>query len=251
MVKPSREYLYGINPAFEAIRAGKRRIYAAFLSESSRKNSRILKLEKRCGEAKIPLEWVEKGRILQLSGSKDNQGVALKAAPYPYLDSSSFWAKNRILLLDNVEDPHNVGALLRCAEVFGFRDVLLTNKGTPDIYPSVVKVSAGASEFLNIARDAAANRYMKAALENDFTVVALDTKGTSVLRALRGDRPKKLMLVVGGEDKSVGQFILNEAHHIVSIPQQGRVNSLNASVAAGIAMYELGGNGDCSGGNGS
>jgi 23S rRNA (guanosine2251-2'-O)-methyltransferase len=239
MPRPSREYLYGINPAFEVIRAGKRRVYEAYFSESSRRNPRIQKLEKRCRESDIPLEWVEKGRILQLAKSKDNQGVVLKTEPFPYLASDTLLEKERLLLLDNVEDPHNVGALLRCAEVFGFRDVLLTSRGTPDIYPSVVKVSAGASEFLNIARDGTANRYMKSALDRGFTVVALDAKGPDDLRAVRKEEFEKLLLVVGGEDKSVGQFILNQAHHVISIPQQGRVNSLNASVAAGIAMYEL------------
>jgi len=239
MPRASREYLYGINPAFEVIRAGKRKVYEACFSESARRNPRIRKLETRCKEAGIPYEWVEKGRILQLSKSKDNQGVVLRAAAYPYQPSNTLWEKDRLLLLDNVEDPHNVGALLRCAEVFGFRDVLLTSRGTPDIYPSVVKVSAGASEFLNIARDGTANRYMKTALDQDFTVVALDAKGTDDLRSVRNQQIEKLLLVVGGEDKSVGQFILNKAHHVTSIPQRGRVNSLNASVAAGIAMYEL------------
>jgi len=239
MPRSSREYLYGINPAFEVLRAGKRRVQEAYFSESARKNPRIQKLEKRCRELNIPLEWVEKGRILQLSKSKDNQGVVLKAETYPYLASDTFWEKKRLLLLDNVEDPHNVGALLRCAEIFGFRDVLLTSRGTPDIYPSVVKVSAGASEFLNVARDGTANRYMKVALDEGFTVVALDAKGTDTLRDIREDPFEKLLLVVGGEDKSVGQFIINKAHHVVSIPQQGRVNSLNASVAAGIVMYVL------------
>lgn len=241
MTRPSREYLYGINPAFEAVRAGRRTVYQAFLSQSSRNHPRLKKLEAFLLARQIPIEWVERGRVLDLSSSRENQGVVLKTSPYPYARSDDLLAGNRLLLLDNVEDPHNVGAILRCAEVFGFHQVLLTAKGTPEVYPSVVKVSAGATEFLHIAKDRSANQYAQAALQNGFTLVALDAKGTTPLEALRGRPFDKLLLVIGGEDKSVGQFILNQAHHVAAIAQYGRVNSLNASVAAGIAMHALGG----------
>jgi len=239
MGKPSREYLYGINPAFEAVRAGRRRIYQAFLNESSRNHPRLKKLAAFLDARDIPIEWVERGRVLDLSSSRENQGVVLKTSPYPYAASDELLAGDRLLLLDNVEDPHNVGAILRCAEVFGFHQVLLTRKGTPEVYPSVVKVSAGATEFLSIAKDRSATQYVQAALERSFTLVALDAKGTTPLESLQGAEMARLLLVIGGEDKSVGQFILNQAHHIASIEQRGRVNSLNASVAAGIAMHAL------------
>lgn len=240
MSKPSREYLYGINPAFEAIRAGRRTIYQAYLNEGSRNHPRLKKLEAFLESREIPIEWVERGRVLDLSSSKDNQGVVLKTSPYPYVSSDDLLEGTRLLLLDNVEDPHNVGAILRCAEVFGFHRVLLSRKGTPEVYPSVVKVSAGATEFLQIAKDHSATQYVQAALQLDFTVVALDAKGTTPLESLGAQTIGKLLLVIGGEDKSVGQYILNQAHHIASITQHGRINSLNASVAAGIAMHTLG-----------
>lgn len=239
MAKPSREYLYGINPAFEAVRAGRRRIYQAFLNQASQNSPRMKKLASFLESKQIPIDWVEKGRVLDLSSSKDSQGVALKTSPYPYVPSDELLTGDRLMLLDNVEDPHNVGAILRCAEVFGFHRVLLTRKGTPDIYPSVVKVSAGATEFLQIAKDHSANQYVQAALGEGFTLVALDAKGTTPLESLREQGIDKLLLVIGGEDKSVGQYILNQAHHVASITQHGRINSLNASVAAGIAMHAL------------
>ena len=151
-------------------------------------------------------------------------------------------AHQRLLLLDNIEDPQNVGAILRSAEVFGFNGVCLPNRGVPEVYPSIVKVSAGATEFMQIARQFSANQYARKAAEEGYQIAALDMNGNTTLEAVRTAAPEKLMLTIGGEDKSVGQFILNMADHTIGIPQFGRVNSLNASVAAGIVMHALDGN---------
>jgi 23S rRNA (guanosine2251-2'-O)-methyltransferase len=239
MARSSREYIYGINPAFECLRAGRRTLFEAFLSQSSERNPRLRKLERLFQEHQIQVNWVEKGRIMDLSGSKDNQGVVIKVSPYPYIPLSDMLDQDRLLLLDNVEDPHNVGAILRSAEVFGFHHVLLTTKGTPEIYPSVVKVSAGATEFLAICREKSATHYTQAFIEHGYEIVALDAKGTTPLESLRHAGLRRLALVVGGEDRSVGQYILNHAAYIASIPQKGRINSLNASIAAALAMHTL------------
>lgn len=239
MAKPSREYIYGINPAFEVVRAGKRRVYEAYINEAAVHRSRIRKLSQYLGKADIPIQWVNKGRVTDLSGNKDHQGVVLKTTPYPYQPSDTLWGRPRLLLLDNVEDPHNVGAILRSAEIFGFNTVLLSKKGVPDIYPSVVKVSAGATEFLDIAKDASANSYVRTAQDQGYQVVALDASGTVDIRTVRTQLIDKVIVVLGGEDRSVGQFILNAADLVVSIGQRGRINSLNASVAAGISLFAL------------
>ena len=239
MGKPRREYVYGINPAFEVLRAGRRTLYGACLSRSADRNPRVRKLERLLTDRKIPLEWVERGRVRDLAESKDHQGVVLKTSPYPYVPLADMLDRDKLLLLDNVEDPHNVGAILRSAEIFGFHHVLIPRKGTPEIYPSVLKVSAGAAEFLSITREGASAQYVRTALDHGFAVVALDAKGKVSLEDDRLAGLSRLLLVVGGEDHSVGQFILNHATHVAAIPQQGRVNSLNASVAAAIGMYEL------------
>ena len=145
-----------------------------------------------------------------------------------------------MLLLDNIEDPHNVGAILRSAEVFGFTSVCLPKKGVPEVYPSVVKVSTGATEFMKISRNDSANGYARKAAEEGYRIVALDMAGKSTLQEVASAGHEKLLLVIGGEDRSVGQFILNMAEDVVGIQQHGKVNSLNASVAAGIAMFALG-----------
>ena len=240
MAKASREFVYGLNPAFEVLRAGKRRVFAAHLNEGMRENSRVKKLVSLLERNEVEIEWEDKGRLMQLSGSRDHQGVVLKTTLYPYAEFTELLRVPRMLLLDNVEDPHNVGAILRSAEVFGFTSVCLPKKGVPEVYPSVVKVSTGATEFMKICRDESANGYARKAAEAGYRIAALDMAGKASLREVAVANHEKLLLVIGGEDRSVGQFILNMAEDVVGIEQQGRVNSLNASVAAGIAMFALG-----------
>lgn len=239
MAKPGQEYIYGINPAFEVVRAGKRQVYEAYLNQAAARQPRIRKLSQYLEKMDIPIQWVDKRRLMELSGSRDHQGVILKTKPYPYQPSDTLWGRPRLLLLDNIEDPHNVGAILRSAEIFGFNAILLSGKGVPDIYPSVVKVSAGATEFLDIAKDASANSYVRTAQYEGYQVVVLDVNGMVDIRTVCTQLTDKVLIVIGGEDRSVGQFILNTADLVVSIGQQGRINSLNASVAAGIFLFAL------------
>jgi 23S rRNA (guanosine2251-2'-O)-methyltransferase len=237
--KSRHEYVYGINPAFEVLRGGKRKVHEAFLNEHAQDNPRLKKLAQFLQTRMVPIEWVTKQRIFELAESKDHQGAVLKTEPYPYARAEDLYERERLLLLDNTEDPHNTGAIIRCADVFGYHAILAPLKGVPEVYPSVVKVSAGATEHLDIAREGSANQHMMKARETGHVVVALDAKGTIDLRDLAPALPSRHLLVIGGEAKAVSQFILNEADHIASIPQQGKINSLNASVAAGIAMYAL------------
>tara|TARA_B100000579_G_scaffold279721_1_gene231514 strand:+ start:650 stop:1381 length:732 start_codon:yes stop_codon:yes gene_type:complete len=240
VAKASREFIYGLNPAFEVLRAGKRRVFAAYINEGMRKNPRLKKLAGLLESKNVELEWTDKGRLMQLSGSRDHQGVVLKTSLYAYVEFEGLLDAQRMLLLDNLEDPHNVGAILRSAEVFGFTSVCLPKKGVPEIYPSVVKVSTGATEFMKICRSHSANHYALKAAEAGYRIVALDMAGKANLREISAANYDRLLLVIGGEDRSVGQYILNMAEDIIGIRQQGQVNSLNASVAAGIAMFELG-----------
>jgi 23S rRNA (guanosine2251-2'-O)-methyltransferase len=239
MPKPSREYIYGINPAFEVVRAGRRRVYQAYINKASAHQPRMRKLTQYLGRSGIPEELVSRQRLMDLSRSKDHQGVVLKTSPYPYRPSEELWGRPRLLLLDNVEDPHNVGAILRSAEIFGFHTVLLSSRGVPDVYPSVVKVSAGATEFLDIAKDATANSYVRTAQKQGYQVVVLDMDGKVDIGEVRPQLGAKVLILIGGEDRPVGQFILNTADLVASIGQRGRINSLNASVAAGIALFAL------------
>jgi len=238
--KPSHEYVYGINPCFEVIRGGRREIKEAFLNKTASESPRIKKLAGFLASRNIPINWVQKDRLFQLSKSKENQGAVVKSSLYPYVKFEDLLGKKKLLLLDNVEDPHNVGAIIRSAEIFGFDAVLLPSRGVPDVYPSVVKVSAGATEHLSIARECGANTYVKRAQAEGYKVVALDEEGREDIKDIKLNPEEKFILVIGGEGKSVGQFIINNADYVAAIRQHGKINSLNASVASGIAMFALG-----------
>jgi len=229
-----------LNPAFETLRANRREIYKAFLGQRSRGNTRFKKLAAILEQRGVPIGWTDRGKLNQIAGSGEHQGAALEVSGFEYADSDKLIATaERILLLDNIEDPQNLGAILRSAEIFGFGSVLLPTKGTPGVYPSVVKASAGATEHLCIARDKNAVGYFRSAKESGFTVIALDAGGTKPLSPVSGFAHHKLLLVIGGENRSVGRYILNNADHTTRIEQLGRVSSLNASVAAGVAMREF------------
>ncbi|MCF7792279.1 MAG: 23S rRNA (guanosine(2251)-2'-O)-methyltransferase RlmB [Victivallales bacterium] len=235
----ARTLVYGLNPALETVIGKRRKIYKAYVSTgSSPKFKSLLNILKT---SSVPIQKTDKGRLFNLVRTKNHQGVVLETEPYPYVTFNRLFEKgNKLLLIDNIEDPHNLGAVLRNAEIFGFKNVLLPSKGSPEIYSSVVKVSSGATEHLFISRDMTANGYVKKSIEYGFKIAALDEKADTDLNDLKENlKTDKFMLVIGGEDKSVGQYILNNADYIVKIPQKGKINSLNASVASGIAMYAL------------
>lgn len=235
----SVEFLYGLNPVFECLRAERRTVHEAFVNERTATSPRLKTLARLLENKGVHMTLTDKGRLHQLCGSPEHQNVVLKVSRYPYASNQECLQQDRVLLLDNVEDPHNVGAILRSSEVFGFHYILLPTKGVPEIYPSVSKVSAGAVEFLNIARDCSAVTYCQKALEAGYTIASLDARGNVPLDDFARDIPTPLLVVIGGEDKGVGQFILNNSNAVLAIPQSGKINSLNASVAASLTLYAL------------
>jgi len=239
MESQHEEFLYGTHPVHEALVAAKRPARELLLDERSG-DARLKPLEQAAAKRGVPVRRTNKQVLFEACGSKQHQGAVLRTVAFPYspLDDSVF-ERPRLLLLDNIEDPRNTGAILRSAEIFGFTTILLPMRGTSEIYPSVAKTSAGATEYLDIVRAANSNRYVQRAREVGYRIVALDMHGKVRLSDIPRQDVRPLLLVIGGEDKRIGQFILNEADAVASIPQHGRVTSLNASVAAGIALYHF------------
>ncbi|MFA6929014.1 MAG: RNA methyltransferase [Lentisphaeria bacterium] len=233
------DFLYGINPAFEAIRAGRRSMIRLYLSQGSEQNPRLKKLAQVAEKYQVPMEFVDKALLFDFCQTREHQGCVLETGPFPYTPFAELLGEKRLLLLDNIEDPHNVGAIARTAEALGWRNMLLPRRGCPLLLPSVVKAAAGACEFLQVSVNCASNQYVKIALEEGYSVVSLDGAGPIPLEDIRDKQLDKLLLVVGGENSGVSQFILNHSSHIAAIRQSGKINSLNASVAAALALYLL------------
>lgn len=235
------DFIYGLNPAFEVVLAGRRQLFRLYLANGSAANPRLKKLEQLAQSRGVAVEWADKARLFDLCQTRDHQGAVLEAAGFPYTPFADMLGEDRLVLLDNLEDPHNVGAIMRSAEALGWKNILLPRRGVPLLLPSVLKTSAGAGEHLNIAVNCSANQYVKIALEAGYTVVSLDASGKISLEEIRDRKPEKLLLVAGGENAGVSQFVLNCSTYVAAIRQYGRINSLNASVAAALALYVLGG----------
>ena len=232
------EILHGVNPAFETLRARRRHVHRLWIAAQSVQRPRMRKLAELAATAGAVVEPADKQQLFERAGTRQHQGVVFETDPYPYIGLDALWAHPRLLLLDNVEDPQNTGAILRSAEGLGFGGVVLPAKGVPEVYASVVKASAGASEHLEIHRATKTSQFLRAALERGYHLAALDAKGTTPLPDWRPDPDTPLLLVVGGEDKGVGRFILIQAQATLAIPSGGRVRSYNASVSAALAMYQ-------------
>jgi len=231
--------LYGLHPVTEALRAGRRSARELLLDEKA-PGDRFREIRKLAEGRNLRVYPCSKHDLFEACGNRRHQGVVLVADPFPYSPlTDDVFHEPRLLLLDNLEDPRNTGAILRSADLFGFHTVLLPRKGGAGIYPSVVKTSAGASEHLQVVREANSTTYFKRARAADYRVVALDAAGDTALAEVPVSDPRPLLLVLGGEDKRIGQYLLNSADVVARIPQQGHVNSLNASVAAGIALYHF------------
>lgn len=201
---------------------------------------RFAALVRAAQAAQVPVRKVTKQELFTHCGSRQHQGAVLQASAFPYTElDDGLFERPRLLLLDNIEDPRNAGAILRSADLFGFQTVLMPLRGSTEIYPSVVKTSAGACEHLQVVRAANSTRYVKRARECGYRIIALDMQGETELSAIPVSDSRPLLLVIGGEDKRIGQYILNESDVTARIPQQGHINSLNASVAAGIALYHF------------
>lgn len=237
----TNESLYGLHPVQEALRAGRRRVEGVWV-DGNAPAGRFRAIREVAAKAGIQVRETTKQDLFKRCGTRHHQGVVLEAGPFPHtpMDDAVFERK-RLLLLDNIEDPRNAGAILRSADLFGFHTVLMPMKGGSGVYPSVVKTSAGASEHLDIVRDANTPAYFKRARKAGYRTVVMDMHGDTELREVPAEFGRPLLLVQGGEDKRVGQYLLNEADIVARIPQHGHVNSLNASVAAGIALYHFSG----------
>jgi 23S rRNA (guanosine2251-2'-O)-methyltransferase len=193
------------------------------------------------GGLKLPLKRVSR---LQLDGiAKVNQGVALEVARYPYVEVADILRRAHklaeqpfILALDHVQDPHNLGALLRTAEVVGTHGAVIPHRRAAEVTPAVVSASAGASEHLRVAQIANLAQTLKALKAEGLWVVGL-VSDPHAQPYHQVDLDLALALVIGAEDRGLSRLVRETCDLLVRLPMRGQIESLNASVAGGIALY--------------
>ncbi|MBQ1614150.1 MAG: 23S rRNA (guanosine(2251)-2'-O)-methyltransferase RlmB [Selenomonas sp.] len=235
------DVLIGRNAVTEALRAG-RGINKILLADGDREGqvSEIIALAKERG---IILQFVERSKIESVAGGLRHQGVMAYVAPVAYAELDDILRKAEeageppfLLLLDELEDPHNLGALLRTADATGVHGVLIPKRRSVPLTATVAKTSAGAVEYVPVARIGNISQTLKNLKEKGFWVAGADMDGSQ--NYYEADLTGPLVLVVGSEGKGMGRLTKEQCDFIVKMPMVGKINSLNASVAGSILMYE-------------
>lgn len=238
---PERDDLiYGRNPVIEALESGHPLEKILILDGGTGSISKIVALAKEVG---VRVEFVDRRVLDRLSGGRNNQGVVAKAETFKYstVDEILELAEKQeedpfILLLDGIEDPHNLGAILRTAECAGVHGVVIPERRSASVNSTVIKVSAGACEHMKVARVTNMARLVDELKNSGIWVAALDM-GDNLYYQQNLTGP--IAIVVGNEGKGISRLVKEKCDYKISIPLKGRVTSLNASNAVGIAVYEV------------
>ena len=241
MTQKNREYLYGKNAVRECLRAQRRHIHRLYLAKGMKPTPLVQEVIQRARKLKIPTQEVPRKKLDFWGAS--HQGMALETGRFPTVDISDILKhavkQNEapfILALDHLEDPHNVGALLRTAEIVGVHGVILPDRRSAGITPTVVNTSAGASELMDVSMVVNLADTIKTLKDYGFTVFGADGGGDLEISEI--EWPEKTAIVMGGEAKGMRRLTKENCDHLFRIPADG-YESLNVSAAAAVALYQI------------
>ena len=230
-------FIYGKNPVIEAINA-KKAIRVFLVSNFS--DQKILSLIKN---NKVPVNYIAPNEMDKMANNGVHQGIGAELKPYQTvsLEEIIYKAKKKdkkiIVMLDGIEDPHNLGAILRSADVFEASGIILPKHNSVSLNATVAKTSAGAINYVPVAIVNNLNQAIATLKQEGYWIVSTDGSATISYSSIKYDFP--VVVVIGSEGKGVSSLVLKNSDYIVKIPQFGHVNSLNASVAAGILLAEV------------
>jgi len=236
------ELLYGIHPVFETLVAGRRRVYEVYL-DKEKKSGRLAKIESMAAAGGVLIKSIGPDDFKALTGTIGHQGAAAMVSPYPQVTVQDMLQtvegedkKHFLLMLDNIQDPQNLGAIIRTALCVGIHGIVVPKDRSASPTPAVSKASAGALEHIRLVRVTNLVQTIKHCKASGLWVMGLQKDAAQAIYAadLRGP----IALVLGGEQKGIRRLVKKNCDFLVSIPQKGTLNSLNASVAAAVAMYE-------------
>ena len=236
------EIIYGLNPVLEALR-GKRRAFELFVSGSAadRRLEKLLAIAKEKG---VPVRQREKGDIARLCGTEHHQGVALRIEAFAYTMVEDILTRQRnsgekglIVVLDGIQDPRNLGAIIRSAACAGAHGVIIPKDRAVGVTAIVEKGSAGAVETVAVAQVTNIAQTLDDLKREDYWIFGAVGDAPSTL--YEHDFRWNVALVIGAEGEGIRPLVRKKCDHLVSIPVRGGVNSLNASVAAGVVLFEI------------
>jgi 23S rRNA (guanosine2251-2'-O)-methyltransferase len=234
------EWITGRNPVFEVLRAGRRQLYRLWVAQGAEPKGTLGDILQLARTHQVPIKYVNKSDLDGIDSH--HQAVALDTGEYPYSDLETIihYAESRnepvfVLLLDLVQDPQNLGTLLRSAEAFGVHGVILPLARTATVTPAVVNASSGATEMLNITRHNIAQA-MDCLKDAGGWMVGLedspDAQPPSQINLKGG-----VGLIVGNEAKGLRRLVRDKCDFLLRIPMRGKIDSLNAAVAGSIALF--------------
>lgn len=229
----------GKNAVAEAVKSGT--TIEKIMVDKENKSHAVYELVKLCKSKKLPVQSVDKSALDRLSVSGRHQGIIGIATEFVYSDMDELLVKKddgkglTLILLDGIEDPHNMGAIIRVAECAGASGIIIPKRRNCGVTDTAVKVSCGASQYVKVAKVNNVNDAIRELKERGIIVFATDMDGDDIYKTdLTGD----VAFVIGGEGKGVHELTKKLCDGIIALPQNGKINSLNASVATGIVLYE-------------
>ena len=237
------EVLYGVHPVEEALKAGRRR-FDHVLVARERDDLRLEKLVAALRQAGIPVRQDSREQLTLMAKTPAHQGVVAFVRAQEFLtiedlyapDSANPSARRLLLAIDGVEDPQNLGALLRVADGAGVDGVILTERRAAPLSPVAIKASAGAAEHLRIARVVNLVRSLEELKRQNIWVIGLDERGTADYDQF--DLTGNCVLVMGREGAGLHELVRRTCDHLLRIPMAGGVSSLNVSAAGAVVLYE-------------
>ena len=238
---PDEQKIEGRNAVLEAMRAG-RTIDRLFVQEGLQ-DGPVLSILREASKHDTIVTRVKKERLDQMSDTGRHQGVIAQAAAYVYAEVEDILEKARIageapfvILLDNIEDPHNLGAIIRTANLAGAHGVIIPKRRAVGLTAAAVKASAGAVNYTPVAKVTNLGSTIEELKKEGLWFVCADMGGTPMYQL---DLKGPIGLVIGNEGDGVSRLVREKGDFIASIPMKGQIDSLNASVAAGVLSYEI------------
>ncbi len=227
--------LAGIHPVAEALRAG--RPLERILVARGAGGPRLQQIIDLARQGSVPLRFEPRQALDRLAGSAAHQGVVALGAAQKYRSLDDIAEGARMLVfLDGVEDPHNLGAVIRTAHAAGADAIVIPERRAAGLIETVAKAAAGALEHLPIVRVGNLNRALDEIKERGFWIYGVDERGTQDYDQVQYASPAAMVL--GGEGKGIHEMVRKRCHAVVRIPIAGKISSLNVSVAAGIVLFD-------------
>ena len=235
---PIPTVIYGVHPVVETLKAGKRRIEEIYLGKEPPGDSDLSALLLASG---VPVSLVSGRRLVSIAGTPHHQGVAARVEPFPYTDvrdilSESAVGREVLLILDEIQDPANLGSILRSAECLGSAGVIISKDRAVSITPTVEKASAGASAHVPVARTVNLVRGMEQVKTAGYWIYAAEMKAGEICYEV--DLTGKIAFVLGSEGKGLRRLVRKQCDREISIPVVGKINSLNVAQTAAILLAE-------------